>query len=138
MALRLPNFLNDDIFDVAGTATKGDASYPFEGALTIGKNRIVPPQDAAQPGSNPLCQQRIVTPIDTNVTPGEGGALLVRIDPSGILQSVDFSQLEQASAEPPLYRFRNKNEGQPDLNVMNGLRSRDAVYTFAFSPPLSQ
>lgn len=123
------------IFDVAGIATKGADAFPFEGALTISQNRIVAPQDAALPGANPLCQQRIVTPIDADVVPADGGSLTVRIDPAGIFQSVDFSQLVPGTGDAPLYRFLDKNEGQPDLNVMNGLRSRDAVYTFSFEGP---
>jgi hypothetical protein len=120
------------IFDVAGEATMGLLAFPFESALTLGKNRAVTSGDPALPGANPICQQRIVTPVDTDVVPFEGGSLIVRVDPAGIFRTVDFSQLEVARVTPPLYRFRNKNEGQPDLNVMNGLRSRDSVYTFSY------
>src|SRR5262249_15539754 len=43
------------ILDIAGTAEKGGAVYPFEGAVTIGKNRAVPVNDPAQPGAHPMC-----------------------------------------------------------------------------------
>lgn len=118
------------ILDVKGTATKDDESYAFTAALTIGKNRAIPPKDVAYPGSNPLCRQRIVSPIPTNLTPTRGGKLVVRIDPAGMFANVEFSELDETSGEPPLFRFADASDGQPNVNLYNGLRSREGVYSF--------
>jgi len=71
---RAPRDVNDIgnapvILDVAGTAEKAGASFPFEAQLDIGANRAIPSSDPAHRGSNPICKQRIVTPIAVNITP---------------------------------------------------------------------
>ena len=51
------------------------------------------------PGANPICLQRIVTPI--RLLPGialqNGGTLDLRIDVTGMLDNVDFNQLTAGS-----------------------------------------
>lgn len=128
------NALSDNtiILDVAGTAERGGASYPFEGALTIGENRAEPSNDPSQPGKNPICKERIVSPIDVSITPRAGGRLLVRVDPRGLFTNVDFSALDRVS-EAPLYRFKDETPGQPDLNLYQGLRARKGTYEFLWS-----
>jgi hypothetical protein len=76
------------ILKIAGTATRGGASYPFAGSVTIGPNR--PP---AGGGGNSICKQRIVTPIPVALTLAGSGGLLLRIDPRLFFTGVDFSQL---------------------------------------------
>jgi hypothetical protein len=126
---------NTVILDVAGTATKDGVDRPFDGALTIGSNRAIAVKDPALPGSNPICKQRIVSPIPTDVTLSSGGTLTLRIDPRGMFSNVDFSQLEGVQTSPPLFRFADETDGQPNVNLYKGLRSRLGVYTFEWSAP---
>ena len=72
-----------------GTTTLG-----FSGTLTIGANRVTKPTNAAEPGSHPLCKERIVTPIPADVTPQNGGTLVVRIDPRQLLAAVNFTDAD--------------------------------------------
>ena len=58
--------------------------------MTIGENRQQPVQNPALPGSNPICEQRIVTPIAVDFTPTDGGVLTLRVDPRGMFNAVDF------------------------------------------------
>ena len=118
------------ILDIEGTAEKGGVSYPFEGQVTISTNRVSPVEDVAQPGSNPICKQRIVTPIPTDIQPTTGGALLVRVNPRGWFGNVEFAALERVSDAPPLYRFADSSENPPSRNLYVGLRSGSEVYSF--------
>jgi hypothetical protein len=118
------------ILDVAGTAEKDGASFPFEAALTIGQNRVIAPSDPAQPGARPICKQRIVTPIDLDITPSPGGRLVVRIDPRDWFGNVDFAGLEPDPDDPPLYRFSDDSTNPPSKNLYNGLRANAGVYSF--------
>jgi hypothetical protein len=120
------------ILDIAGTASKSGADYPFEGVVTIGSNRAVAVKNPALPGSNPICKQRIVSPIPTAITLSNGGELLLRIDPRGFFSNVDFSLLERARESPPLYRFADRTDGQPNINLYKGLHSRLGVYEFSW------
>lgn len=126
------------ILDVRGRAERDGVSYPFEGALTIGRNRAIPVADPAQPGANPICKERIVSPIAVSLTPKEGGSLLLRIDPRRFFSNVEFSALERVSEEPPLYRFSDSTEGQPNVNLYRGLQSREGTYQFSWTEGLGQ
>jgi hypothetical protein len=127
------NSLGDDtvILDVAGTAERDGTSYPFEGKLTIGQNRATPEDDPSQPGAHPICKERIVSPIPVALTPREGGRLRLRIDPRGLFTNVDFSALERVS-DAPLYRFADRTEGQPNVNLYRGLQAREGTYQFSW------
>ncbi len=123
------------ILDLAGTASKGGATFPFEGKITIGKNRAVAPADPSQPGSNPMCKQRIVTPIPIDVVPKSGGELRLEIDPRAWFDNVDFARLDKASDTPLLYRFNDAAIEQPDTNLFRALRSASAeTYRFRWLP----
>jgi hypothetical protein len=123
------------IAEVEGTATRGGVSMRFEGTITIGKNnRVAASTDPARPGANPLCAERIVTPIPVNVTPRGTGALLVRIDPRGWFANVELGELEPVSPETDLRRFPDDNSNQPASNLYRGLRSASGVYTFEWMP----
>ena len=119
------------IVDLAGTAEKDGVVRPFDGKVSIGKNRAIPVKDPAQPGSNPICKQRIVSPIPIQLTPRNGGALLLRIDPRGWFSNVDFSAL-QGTGDPPTYRFADTNDNQPDTALFDGIRTRVGVYQFTW------
>ena len=117
---------------VAGVAEKDGQAFPFEGSITISSNRRVVPTDEALPGAKPICKQRVVTPISVDITPEEGGTLLVRVDPADWFQNVDFELLEQADSDPPLYRFRDDSEDQPSRNLYDGIRANAGVYSIEF------
>jgi len=116
------------VLDVAGTAEKQGETFPFEGQLSIGANRLGPVNDPAQPGAHPICKERIVSPIPVNLDVRSGGSLLVRVDPRGLFRNVDFSELDQTSDNPKLYRFKDETDGQPNVNIYRALASREGTY----------
>jgi hypothetical protein len=120
------------VLDVAGTATRGDRSYPFEARLTIGANRLETPPNPALPGAKPICKQRIVTPIPVNAVPARGGKLHLRIDPAGFFGNVDFSTLS-ASADG-VFRFDDASATQASANLYAGLRASTGTYQIEFHP----
>ncbi|GAC1352884.1 MAG: hypothetical protein NVS3B20_15370 [Polyangiales bacterium] len=125
------------IADVAGTATKAGLAVPFAGKVTIGQNRAIPPIDPAQPGSNPICKQRIVFPIAVDLTPTRGGALFLTIDPRGWFNNVDFSDLRLESSDPLLYAIPDESQGagpgaSAGRNFFGGLTSGKGVYEFSW------
>jgi hypothetical protein len=81
------------VASVAGVATRRGMTFPFQGSITVGQNRLIPPSNPAQPGANPICKQRIVSPIPLQIRPSLGGALLLQVDPRPWLGGVDFSTL---------------------------------------------
>ena len=106
----------------------------FEATITIGRNRVAASTDPARPGANPLCAERIVTPVPVAVRPRDTGALLVRIDPRGWFANVELGELEPVSPESDLRRFPDDNSNQPATNLYRGLRSASGVYTFEWLP----
>jgi hypothetical protein len=116
------------ILDVAGTATRGTDTWPFTGIITISSNRAVPVANPTLPGSNPICKQRIVTPILINLTPTNGGVLTIRIDPRGIFQAVDFTSLGASGAIAPL-TIPDTQAGAGQA-LFKGLLSNAGVYQF--------
>jgi hypothetical protein len=93
---------SEPVLELGGTAERDGASYRFEGALSVGQNRVVAPSDAT-PGANPICKERIVAPIPVDLTPREGGRLLVEVSPGAMLEGVDFSLL--VPDQGGIYRF---------------------------------
>jgi len=125
------------ILDIAGTAEKDGSEYPFDGALTIGQNRAIPSNDPSRPGKNPICKERIVSPIDITrdeITPRSGGRLLVRVDPRGFFRNVNFEELTK-DAGAPIYHFKDVTDGQPNVNLYQGLKSRSGTYAFRWIDP---
>jgi len=157
------NVENDStvILDIAGSAAKDGAQWPFEGTITIGKNRAPVVSDPALPSSKPICKERIVTPIPVRILPKKGGRLVLRVDPSGWFANVDFAQ---ATIDPtnPVYTLHDvsgsgccssapasadagSNSGptcapttlcdQPSSSLYDGLRSSIGPYTFFWEGP---
>ena len=122
------------ILDVEGNATKGAKTLHFTGAITIGKNWQPPPLDSSQPGSNPVCKQRIASPIklDAAVTPRQGGALFLAIDPRPWFANVEFSELTPADADPRNVVFANGPDDAPSRNLFLGLHASRGVYSFSW------
>jgi hypothetical protein len=119
---------------VEGTAVQGTTSLPFTGQFTIGQNRAVPVADPSLPGANPLCKQRIVTPVAVDLTLASGGTLTVRSDPRVWLANVDFAQLSPDPSNPAQRGFLDRSQGQPDVAFYSGLRATGA-YAFHWQSP---
>lgn len=113
------------VLDVAGTARKGADTFPFEGRVTIGSNRAIPPRDPALPGSNPICKQRIVSPIPAAVTLREGAKLRVTVKPQAFFSNVEFSELKNDNG---VFRFADSSEGQPSTALYQGLRAAKGTW----------
>jgi hypothetical protein len=120
------------ILDVAGTATRAGNTYPFQGTVTISSNRALPIVNPGLPGSNPICKQRIVTPIAVDITPAQGGVLNLRVDPRGMFQTVDFSTLSPASGSGSTFVIPDTNAGA-GASLFKGLVSNAGVYQFSWS-----
>jgi hypothetical protein len=123
------------VAEVEGVAARDGASWPFEGSITINDNRLTAAVDPAQPGAKPICKQRVVTPIAVDLTPEEGGALVLRIDPSGWFDNVAFDELEPADGEGESYRFRDDNDDAPSRNLYAGVRANAGVYELTWRDP---
>ena len=119
------------VLDAAGTATKGASSWPFTAAMTIRANRALPTVNAALPGTNPICHQRIVTPIKAELQPTNNGTLELRIDARPMFSNVDFSTL-MASGSPPVFVIPDTNGGAGEA-LYKGVVSSLGVYAFEWS-----
>lgn len=116
------------ILDVKGTARGTGPDIPFEGKITIGQNRQIPPLSPAKPGANPICKQRIVSPIKVDIEMAAGDSLVLRVDPRGLFANVDFAEL--APEEPSsLHRFRDDGDDAPSRNLYLGLRAAAGTYS---------
>lgn len=113
------------VLDVAGVATKGGADVPFEGRITIGERRVASPTNPALPGSKPICKERIVTPIAVDLTPREGGSLVVTVDPAAFFANVDFAALEGGV-------FRDDDGDAPSRALYAGVHASAGAYSFAW------
>jgi hypothetical protein len=128
--------------EVEGTARSSSAAtsrvFPFDGKITIGANRKKDVTDPTMPGSNPICKERIVSPIPIDLDLEQGGELHLVVDPRAWFDNVDFSRLKKVSADPLLYRFGDKGETQPDKNLYQGIHAGSGVvngsgaYTFVW------
>jgi hypothetical protein len=112
------------VLEVEGTAMRGGTTWPFSGAITIGANRALPVMNPALPGANPICHQRIVTPIVAALLPATGGALELRVDVRGMFNGVDFSKL--TTPEIP-----DTNAGAGEA-LFKGLLSNAGVYSLTW------
>lgn len=120
------------ILDVSGTASKDGVDYAFEGQLTIGQNREDAVENPGLPGAHPICKERVVSPVATEIAPTKGGSLLVRVDPRGWFANVDFKKLEVVDG---VSRFHDASDDQPSSNLYSGLHSSDGVYGFEWKVP---
>lgn len=120
------------ILDVAGTAEQAGETYPFSANVSIGSNRQPRVSNPALPSANPICHQRIVTPIQVDITPTDGGMLALVIDPRRMFDGVDFSQLTKVSDEPLAYEIPDTSAG-PGGALFKGMRSNAGVYSFTWT-----
>ena len=85
------------------------------------------------PGTDPLCKQRIVSPIPIKLRPRSSGTLLVRIDPRGFFTNVDFSVLTQEQEHPPLYRIQDSPADAASNDFLLGIHASAGVYAFEWT-----
>ena len=102
----------------------------------ISSNRAVPPRNPALPGSNPLCRQRIVSPIAFDTQLVNGGTVSLFVDPRAWFWSVDFAALNKVSDAPLLYRFTDDeaSSAQPDKALYSAMRAAVGPYRFELTP----
>jgi hypothetical protein len=118
------------VLRVSGSAERHGVSYPFQGKLTIGQNRALTPSDDALPGQNPICKQRIVSPIAVDLLAKPGQALLLRVDPRAMFGNVDFATLSRVGE---VYQFADQTGvDQASDNLYAGLRRSSGVYEFSW------
>ena len=117
------------ILDLAGTAQKEGQTYPFEGSVTIAHNREIPAPSDSLPGANPICKQRIVSPIPVDLTATQGDSLVLRVDPRGLFANAQISLLSKVSEDPPLYHFRDDGDDAPSRALYSGLRAATGTYS---------
>ncbi len=120
---------------LAGTATKGATSIPFTAAFTISTdNRGINNGNPAQPGANPICKQRIVTPITAGFAPSEGGTLVVRADPRRWVTTTEFSDAPADPGVPGGVKFADDNTtNDPSKFLFSAVRAA-STYTLSFAP----
>lgn len=108
------------LLDVSGEARKEGETIPFRASLTIGSNRMrpAPPE---RPGAEPICKQRIVTPIPVDLAPNRGGRLILEIDPGRMFANVEFRELNEE--QNGVFWFEDNNTPGPSLSLYNGLTS---------------
>jgi hypothetical protein len=117
------------VFVGAGTASRAGASWPFTATVTIGENRALQTTNPAMPGANPICRQRIVSPIGPlDLTLASGGTLDVRVDPRGMFDGVDFQKLGAATVIPD-------EKGGIGGALFDGVTANSGVYRFTFTNP---
>jgi hypothetical protein len=119
------------ILSVSGTADRGGVVLPFTGTITIGSSRASTTSSTTLAGANPICKQRIVSPIPTSVEPQTTGSLLLRIDPRRVFANIEFATLP--APLPDTYTFPDDSSDQPSANLYQNLHS-SAPYTFQWVP----
>ena len=124
------------VLSVEGVATRRAMSWPFAADFTIGTNRATPPRNPALPGSNPICKQRVVTPIATELTLTRDATVTLTVDPRAWFSSVEFSELTVDPLDDTRFRFIDDSAtaGQPDIALYNALHSLTGPYAFSVSP----
>ncbi|MFT3839115.1 MAG: hypothetical protein QM723_19190 [Myxococcaceae bacterium] len=115
------------ILEVEGDAQLDGGTLPFSATVTIGSNRLPPVADPSLPSANPICRQRIVSPLLVQLTPKADGQLTLRLDPRRLFDAVDFSSL---SLDAGTYVFPDDATGA-GAALFRGLRS-NAVYSFTW------
>lgn len=119
------------ILDVEGSAVQAGETYPFTASVTIGSNRTPRATSPALPSANPVCHQRIVAPILVDMTPTDGGTLVLRIDPRHMFNGVDFSRAAKVSDTPVAYEIPDTSAG-PGGALFKGMTADAGVYSLAW------
>lgn len=125
------------VLDVSGTATRTSdgQAFPFDGAISIGKNRAPSGGDPSQPGASPICKQRIVSPIPAAARVQPGGALLLRVDARPLFDGVDFATLSRAAGAGGRYLFDDDASTEAGAALYTALHAREGVYRVEWTTP---
>ncbi len=121
------NLVDDStpILVLEGTADRGSDVRPFTGRITIGANRQA--RGTTLAGANPICKQRIVSPIPTAVGVSAHGKLVLRVDPRALFVNVDFGALALVGSA---YAFTDDSSDPPSLNLYQALHAAGDLYRF--------
>lgn len=127
------------ILDVAGTADRAGDVRPFRGTIRISSNRADTTGQLA--GADPICRQRIVSPIPLSLSVERSGGLFLRVDPSFLFVNVEFGDL---TADSGVYEFVDDpaTADQPSVNLYANLRAArgptrfGTLYAFSWDPKL--
>jgi hypothetical protein len=127
------------VVDLEGIATRLADGMPFSfGAIvTINANRQIPVSDPSQPGLNPICKQRIIQVGGIELTPFQGGALYVTVDPRKWFRlNLDFSTLPSVSSASCQSVDADPSYGDaqfciPDTNFATGLGASQGQVFFS-------
>lgn len=127
------------MLSVTGSASEAGRVLPFTATVSIGSNRQGQNQGSgALAGSDPICKERIVTPIPAPVTIAAPGGLILRVDPCRLFTNVDFGLLAP-DATSGAYAFSDDPGSaaytQPSTNLYANLRNT-GPYSFSWSPDL--
>ncbi len=121
---------DEPVLSVEGTTVVDGAARAFSADVTISSNHRTASSLA---GANPICKQRIVSPIPANVSVQTEGALLLRIDPRLLFVNVDFAALTENGGA---YAFSDDptspQYGQPSVNLYANLHAGGSLYTFSW------
>lgn len=118
------------VLELSGTASLNGEERPFDAKLTIAGNRLSVGSTA---GAAPICKERIVSPIATDVQVERTGALWLRVDPRRLFTNVDFGALAPVGDR---FAFRDDSSDQPSANLYNNLKQGGDLYVFSWVPPL--
>jgi hypothetical protein len=116
------------VVSVEGLAESAAGQFPFEGKITIDANRLKTPESTARPGSNPICQQRIIDAVQADFVLSSNATVTLRVDARRWFDDVDFRLLEKQANAP--YRFADSAMSQPSIQLFNNVRKNRGVYTF--------
>ncbi len=135
------------VITLEGTAEKANEVYPFSASVSIGSNRLKPVTNPALPGLNPICKRRIVTVTTPPFSTENAENLVVRLDPRGWFNSVDFSKLDPDPENPGRYVIPDSDSSgtvgeAAGRNLFTGiltgvLPSGASAYSFAFVSSVS-
>jgi hypothetical protein len=117
------------VLTLAGTAEKNGRSIAFEATVTIGTNRAADSSSTSLAGANPICKQRIVSPIPAAIEPETSGSLLLRVDPKALFTNVDFASVAPMGGT---YTFPDDSSDQPSRNLYQNLHA-SAPYRFEWA-----
>lgn len=102
---------------------------PFTAQLTIASNRLSAGTGPA--GADPICKERIVSPIPTSIEITSQGALWLHVDPRNLFTNVDFGALSPNDAGDG-FSFKDDSSDQPSANLYNNLRQGGSLYSFSW------
>jgi len=122
------------ILALAGTAARDSDVRPFTAQVTISASNRTP-NASDSPFANPICKQRVVSPIATTVQVEDRGGLLLRVDPRLLFVNVDFDALSP-SPDGEVYAFKDDSSDQPSVNLYQNLHAAGGLYSFSWSTDL--